>query len=157
MTTTVYIALGSNLGDRRRSIALAIKRIQDLDGTSVLSVSSIIETEPVGPAGQGPYMNAVIAVETGTKPRALLEQLLAIELVLGRDRSSTQRWGPRIIDLDILLFGDQVIDEPGLEVPHPRMYERRFVLIPLVQIAPDISLPNQSQTPRALLDALHEA
>ncbi len=157
MRTDVYIALGSNLGDRRGVIDRAIEAIRTLPTTTVEKVSTIIETDPVGPPGQGPYMNGVLLAKTQLSARELLNSLLAIEMELGRDRSGTERWGPRIIDLDILLFGDQVIDEPGLEVPHPRMCERSFVLIPLTQIAPEIKVGPDKQTPRTLLNALHGA
>ncbi len=157
MRTTAAIAIGSNLGDRRRAIALAIRQINQLDTTAVKQVSTIIETDPVGPPGQGAYLNAAILVHTELPARELLDALLAIELDLGRERVGAQRWGPRIIDLDILLYADEVHDEPGLVIPHPRMHERSFVLIPLCEIAPSFRVPPQKQTPRAMLKALHEA
>ena len=157
MRTTAAIALGSNLGDRRRAIALGIRRINQLNTTTVTRISTIIETDPVGPPGQGPYMNAVILMETELSARVLLNELLAIEINLGRDRSGGERWGPRIIDLDILLYAQESCDEPGLVIPHPRMHERSFVLIPLCEIAPEYPVPPHKQTPRAMLRALHEA
>ena len=158
INTAAYIALGSNLGDRRAMIARAIRRVDQHAGIAVERVSSIIETEPVGPPGQGPYMNAAVRVRTGLDPRGLLEALLAIEIELGRDRSADSvRWGARVIDLDLLVFGQLVIDEPGLRVPHPRLHERVFVLIPLAEIAPGLRVPPEHRTPHAMLAALRGA
>ena len=152
--TTAYIAIGSNLGDRTRTIQSAIDSVAALDQTELVRVSSIIETEPVGPDGQGAYLNGVLCVVTEMNARALLDALLEIEREHGRDRDREQRWGARTLDLDLLVFGDQVLDEPGLCVPHPRLHERSFVLIPLSEIAPDLSIPEHEKTPRAMLEAL---
>lgn len=139
-------------------IARAIRRINEHPSIAVERVSSIIETDPIGPPGQGPYMNAAIRVRTALAPRDLLGALLSIELELGRDRSADAvRWGARLIDLDLLVFSDLVIDEDGLCVPHPRLHERDFVLIPLSEIAPALSIPPRNRTPRAMLSALHGA
>lgn len=154
MHTDTYIAIGSNLGDRERTIESAVRSIGDLDATAVVRVSAIIETEPVGPDGQGPYLNGVLGVRTRMRPRALLDALMEIERAHGRDRDREQRWGARTLDLDLLIYGDEIIDEPGLSVPHPRMHERSFVLIPLCEIAPDLEIPGRKETPRALLGAL---
>ena len=154
MHTDTYIAIGSNLGDRERTIESAVRSIGDLDATAVVRVSAIIETEPVGPDGQGPYLNGVLGVRTRMRPRALLDALMEIERAHGRDRDREQRWGARTLDLDLLIYGDEIIDEPGLSVPHPRMHERSFVLIPLCEIAPDLEIPGRKKTPRALLGAL---
>lgn len=135
------IAIGSNLGDREGAIIAAITAVQALPRTQVIAVSRLIETEPVGPPGQGPYLNGAMAITTALPPRELLERLLGIERVLGRTRSAEQQWGPRTIDLDLLLYGDLIVDEPGLTVPHPRMHERRFVLDPLVEIAAETRHP----------------
>jgi 2-amino-4-hydroxy-6-hydroxymethyldihydropteridine diphosphokinase len=136
-STTAYIGLGSNLGKRETTIEEALRRIDAGAETSLLRVSSRIETDPVGYADQPRFLNAVALVATTLSPRQLLESLLAIERSLGRVRGSeTPRFGPRTIDLDLLLYGDRSIDEPGLRVPHPRMHERRFVLEPLAEIAP---------------------
>lgn len=158
VASEAYIALGSNLGDRRAMIARAIRRIHEQPAIAVERVSSIIETDPVGPPGQGPYMNAAILVRTDHDPRGLLDSLLAIESELGRDRSADAvRWGARRIDLDVLVYGDQIVDEPGLHVPHPRLHERTFVLIPLAEIAPELVIPPANRTPREMLGALRGA
>jgi len=157
VTHDAYIAIGSNLGDRQATITNAIGDIQALETVTLVEQSSIIETPPVGDIQQGPYLNSVIHVQTTTNARDLLESLLNIETTHGRNRSQEQRWGPRTLDLDLIVFGDQVIDQPGLQVPHPRMHQRSFVLIPLAEIAPDILLPVHNETPRQLLKALDGA
>jgi len=149
-----YIAVGSNLGDRHGTILSAIQAIGFLDSTTLCSQSTLIETAPVGDIEQDSYINGMIHVQTELGARALLDGLLGIESAYGRDRSIEQRWGPRTLDLDLIVFGNQVIDEPGLVVPHPRLHERAFVLIPLVEITPDVILPVHNQTPRQLLKAL---
>lgn len=140
MSTTAYIALGSNLGDRRAHLREAVRRLGALPRTRVTAVSPVYETAPVGPAGQGPYLNAAVAVCTGLDAHALRRELVAIEDASGRDRS-VPRWGPRTLDVDLLLFGDQRVDTAELVVPHPRMHERWFVLRPLCDIAPDARVP----------------
>ncbi len=154
MTHDAYIAIGSNLGDRHATITRAVHEISTLGGVSVIEQSTIIETPPVGDIEQGPYLNGVVHVQTTLAARDLLDSLLKIEAGLGRDRDTEKRWGPRTLDLDLIVFGDQVIDEPGLQVPHPRLHERSFVLIPLVEIAPEILIPVQNETPRQLLRAI---
>ncbi len=139
-TTTAYVALGSNLGDRRRIIEQAMALLADDARIDVIAMSPLIETAPIGgPPGQGPFLNAACKVETTHSARGLLDRLLSIEAALGRVRRV--RWGPRCIDLDLLLFGDEVHDEPGLRVPHPRLHERLFVLEPLSAIAAPIIHP----------------
>jgi 2-amino-4-hydroxy-6-hydroxymethyldihydropteridine diphosphokinase len=132
----VFIALGSNLGDRAANLAAA--RAGIAVDVSVMSASSIYETEPWGPAGQGRYLNQVLRGETALKPHALLAKLHEIEHRLGRDRGREERYGPRTIDLDILLYDDMRVAESGLTIPHPRMLERAFVLAPLAEIAPEL-------------------
>ncbi len=135
--TLVYLGLGSNLGDRRRLIASAVDALRGLPATSLLRLSSIHETEPVGGPPQEPYLNAVAELETEIEPRQLLRHLKAIERSLGRVPS--ERWGPRAIDLDILLYGQQQIREDDLIVPHPRLWDRPFVLQPLAEVAPALA------------------
>ena len=135
-----YIGLGSNLGDRKKNVRRALALIERDLGP--VRSSALYETDPVGVTDQPKFVNAVAELETETPPRELLDRLLAIELELGRDRSSERRWGPRVIDLDVLLYGDEVIDEPGLTVPHPRLAERRFALEPLHELAPALVLPD---------------
>lgn len=154
MLFDAYIALGSNLGDRASNIRGALKAIGTIEGTRLVKSSSIIETEPVGPEGQGPYLNAAAHVRTSRSPRELLEELLSIEQDFGRDRSREKRWGPRTLDLDLLIYADLIITEPGLCIPHPRLHERDFVLIPLVEVAPEVQVPGHEKTPRAMLEAL---
>ena len=154
-TTHALIAIGSNLGDRSANIERSLAALDALPEVRLAAVSTVIETEPVGPAGQGPYLNAAAELATTVgSPRALLDCLLGVEHWLGRDRSREERWGPRVIDLDLLAFGDAVTDEPGLVVPHPRLHERDFVLIPLAEIAPDFLLPRLDATPATLLERL---
>jgi 2-amino-4-hydroxy-6-hydroxymethyldihydropteridine diphosphokinase len=127
-----FLALGSNLGNRERYLRDAIAGIPD-----VVAVSPIYETGPIGGSeSQGPYLNAVVELDTDLTPRQLLEVCQRLEAAAKRVR--TERWGPRTLDVDVLLVGDEVVDEPDLEVPHPRMWERGFVLIPLADLAPDL-------------------
>ena len=124
-----YLGLGSNLGDRRAQLRRAVDALPD-----VVAVSPVYETDPVGgPAGQGPYLNLVVALETDRSPRDLLDLARRLEDAAGRVR--TERHGPRTLDVDVLLVGDLRVDEPDLVVPHPRMWERRFVLVPLADLA----------------------
>jgi 2-amino-4-hydroxy-6-hydroxymethyldihydropteridine diphosphokinase len=134
-----YVGLGSNLAQPREQIRGALEAIGALSSTRVVTQSSLYRSAPMGPADQPDYLNAVVAIDTGLGPRGLLEALQRVERAQGRVRSV--RWGPRTIDLDILLYGDRVIDEPGLRVPHPGMPQRAFVLVPLLEIAPDLVLP----------------
>ena len=135
-----FVSLGSNLGDREAHFALALRRLGVLPRTRVEALSPVFETDPVGPPPQGPFLNAVVALHTSLSARALLEALLAIEREAGRRRSA-ERWTARTLDLDLLLYGEEVIDEPGLTVPHPRLAERPFVLEPLAALAPALRHP----------------
>jgi 2-amino-4-hydroxy-6-hydroxymethyldihydropteridine diphosphokinase len=144
-STIVYIGLGANLGDRRTTILEALRRIDEDEHTSVLRSTAPIETEPVGYEDQPPFLNAAAALTTTRSPRNLLALLLRIERDLGRVRGEGPRFGPRAIDLDLLLYGDATIFEPGLEVPHPRLHERRFVLEPLAELDPGLSVPGRGQ------------
>ncbi len=148
---SAYVAIGSNLGDRAALLDEAVARIGRIEGVRVTARSTVIETEPVGPPGQGPYLNGVIGVKTGLGPRRLLDALLEVERAMGRRRDDAPRWGPRTIDLDLLLYADAVVDEGGLTVPHPRMHERTFVLGPLAEIAPEAVHPVLRRTAAALL------
>lgn len=135
----VYLGLGSNLGDRRKNIEEAIKLIAQRKDIKVREVSSLYETEPVGYEGQRWFINGALKVETTLKPEELLGALKEIEKAVGRVGSS--RWGPRVIDLDILLYDDKKIKDKDLIIPHPEMHRRTFVLIPLAEITPDLIHP----------------
>lgn len=141
-----YIGLGSNLGNREANLRAALDRLAALPGTRLVRESSLMETEPVdSPPGAGLFLNGAAWIETSLAPRQLLEALLVIERELGRDRQGQARNAPRTIDLDLLLYGEQVIDEPDLQVPHPRMSEREFVLWPLLQIASKLRDPRTGE------------
>ena len=129
------ISLGSNLGDREATLRAAVTALDALPHTDVLRVSRFHETDPVGPLGQGKYLNAAVVISTGLPPRRLLEALLEIERQHGRVRTAVRN-GPRTLDLELTLYGDLVLADAGLEVPHPRFATRRFVLAPLAEIAP---------------------
>jgi 2-amino-4-hydroxy-6-hydroxymethyldihydropteridine diphosphokinase len=148
-----YIGLGSNLGDRRRTIEEAVGLLRAHPAVEVVSTSTLRETEPWGSVDQPRFLNGAVAVETTLEPRALLGVLLDVERRLGRVRD--ERWGPRTIDLDLLLYGDAVVDEPGLTVPHPHLHERAFVLEPLHELAHTLVVPGHG-TVAALLEAAEE-
>jgi len=152
-----FVALGSNLGDRRRTIEAAVAALAAEDAR-VVRVSPLVETAPVGgPAGQGPYLNGVLELSTTLEARALLARLHRLEERFGRDRASEVRNGPRVLDLDLLTFGDEEIDEHGIVVPHPRMEERIFVLEPLATLAPEQRLARSGVTVRERLDSLRRS
>jgi len=137
-----YIGLGSNLADPQAQVEQALEALSNLPHTRLLRRSRLYCSAPWGRVDQPEFINAVAAVETVLGARALLDALLAIERGAGRTRDAT-RWGPRALDLDILVYGDQLIDEPGLHVPHPHLHERAFVLLPLVEIAPELAIPGR--------------
>ena len=147
-----YVGLGSNMGDRERMLWSAVHMLAFNPEVDVVAVSSIRETEPVGIADQPRFLNAAAAIETELESRALLELLLSIERELGRTRDGP-RFGPRTIDIDLLLYGDEIVDEPGLTVPHPRLHERRFVLEPLAELDPGLTVPEKGSV-QALLAAV---
>ena len=149
--SVAYIALGTNLGDKRQQLENALTALRQA-GVTVRQVSPFIETEPYGVTDQPAFLNGVCEVETTLSPQELLAILLKIETQQGRVR--TRHWGPRVIDLDLLLYDDQIIDEPNLKVPHPDMENRAFVLQPLAAIAPQVVHPNLGQTIEMLWQAL---
>ncbi|MGH3032017.1 MAG: 2-amino-4-hydroxy-6-hydroxymethyldihydropteridine diphosphokinase [Gaiellaceae bacterium] len=137
-----YVGLGANLGDRERAIRRAVERLGAQPGIEVVAVSRLRETDPVGYLDQPRFLNGAAALETDLGAGELLSRLLAVERELGRDRTGEERFGPRTIDLDLLLYGREEIDEPGLTVPHPRLAERRFALEPLHELDPELALPD---------------
>jgi 2-amino-4-hydroxy-6-hydroxymethyldihydropteridine diphosphokinase len=149
--TRAYIGLGANLGDREATLRQAVELLEAEPGIRVLAVSTLRETDPVGFAAQPRFLNGACAIETELEPALLLERLLAVERALGRERTGP-RFGPRTVDLDLLLYGDVVVHEPGLTVPHPRLAERRFALEPLAELDPSLTLPD-GRLVRDLLDA----
>lgn len=141
----VYVALGSNLGDREAHLTAAVEALRARPGVRITAVSRVYETDPVGPPPQGPYLNAVVRLRTRLPPRELLETLLEIEAAQGRQRESG-RDRARTLDLDLLFYGSLTLDEPGLRVPHPRLHERGFVLGPLRDLAPALVHPRLGKT-----------
>lgn len=151
--TRAYVGLGANLGDRERTIREAIDALGVEEGIEVLAVSTLRETEPVGVGEQPRYLNGAAALDTTLEAPELLERLLAVEQRFGRVRVTGEH-GPRTLDLDLLLHGEEEIDKPGLSVPHPRLHERRFVLEPLVELDPGLVVPGHG-TVESLLRGLH--
>lgn len=151
--TTAYIGLGSNLGDRMATLRTAVLRLETLG--RIAGISSLYETEPIGYLEQPPFLNAVVALDTELAPGELLSALLRIERDLGRKRSFPN--APRTLDLDLLLVDDLVLDIPELTLPHPRLHERAFVLVPLAELAPEMVHPGSGQTVRDLVRPLRLA
>ena len=145
-----YIGIGSNLGDRKANALEAVERVSKLPQTRVVRASSLYESEPLGDAKTW-FVNSVIEIETEFPPDQLLRKLKAIEEAMGRKRVKGKRWGSRIIDLDILLCDQEMVDKRSLKVPHPEMHKRRFVLLPLAELAPQVVHPQLKQTVSALL------
>jgi len=149
-----YVGIGSNLGKPRETIAAALDLLAADEGIEIVAVSSLRETDPVGYEDQPRFLNGAVALETGLSPQELLGHLLDIERRLGRIRGEGPRFGPRTIDLDLLLYGDKTVDEPGLAVPHPRLAERRFALEPLAELDPGLEVPGHGPV-QALLAKLN--
>lgn len=149
-----YVALGSNLGDREATIRAAVAALGAAPGVRVAAVSSLIETDPVGYVDQPRFLNGAAALDTSLEPRALLELLLDVERRFGREREGAPPQGPRTLDLDLLLYGDAQIDEPGLRVPHPRLHERAFVLGPLAELDRSLEVPGKGDI-QTLLAGIH--
>ena len=144
-----YVGLGANLGPREVTLLRAVDLLAAEPGIEILAVSRLRETEPLGNTDQPEFLNGAVAVETSLSPRELLDALLRAEQELGRTREG-ERWGPRTIDLDLLVYGDEIVDEPGLRVPHPRLHERRFVLEPLVDLEPELVIPGVGKAAESL-------
>jgi 2-amino-4-hydroxy-6-hydroxymethyldihydropteridine diphosphokinase len=149
--TRAYVGLGANLGPREETLRRALELLRRSPEVDVLAVSELRETEPVGVIEQPRFLNGAAALQTSLSARELLDLLLEVERSLGRVRA--ERWGPRLIDLDLLLFGAETIDEPGLHVPHPHLHERRFALEPLAELDPELVIPGRGRV-SALLAAL---
>jgi 2-amino-4-hydroxy-6-hydroxymethyldihydropteridine diphosphokinase len=150
MSEIAYLSLGSNLGDRAANLRAAVAQL-DVAGR-LLAVSALYETQPVDVPDQPWFLNCIAAIETDSTPRELLQHALRIEAAMGRLRMREK--GARKIDIDVVLFGDRAVDEPGLKIPHPAMHQRRFVLEPLVEIAPEARHPELGKTARELLTEL---
>lgn len=147
------IGLGGNVGDAATTLREALQALDQLPGTRLLRASPLYRTPAWGKTDQPDFVNAAALVETTLGARALLDALLEVERRFGRRREAGQQWGPRLIDLDLLLYGDRAVDEPGLRVPHPHLHERAFALLPLADIAPDMTVPGRGPV-RALLSQL---
>jgi 2-amino-4-hydroxy-6-hydroxymethyldihydropteridine diphosphokinase len=151
--TRAYVGLGANLGDRERTLRAAVDALASEEGVEVVAVSSLRETEPVGVGEQPRFLNGAVELETTLSARELLDRLLAVELRFGRVRIPGEH-GPRTLDLDLLLYGDEEIDELGLTVPHPRLHDRGFVLEPLDELAPGLVVPGRGAV-KSLLRGVH--
>jgi 2-amino-4-hydroxy-6-hydroxymethyldihydropteridine diphosphokinase len=152
--TRAYVGLGANLGPREITLQRAVNLLGVEEGVELVEQSTLRETEPVGVVDQPSFLNGVVALDTTLSARELLDALLRIEIELGRVREEGERWGPRTIDLDLLVYGSDMVDEPGLRVPHPRLHERRFALEPLAELAPDLVVPGRGRVSE-LLEGLH--
>ncbi len=146
-----HVGLGANLGEREETLRRALELLAEIPGTEVVAVSSFRETDPVGYLDQPRFLNGAAALETSLSPRELLDALLAVERELGRTREGA-RFGPRTVDLDLLLYGDARLDEPGLTLPHPRLHERRFALEPLAELDPELVVPGRGRVTHLLAE-----
>jgi 2-amino-4-hydroxy-6-hydroxymethyldihydropteridine diphosphokinase len=151
--TRAYVGLGANLGDRERTLRAAVDALSSDDEIAVVAVSTLRETEPVGVGEQPRFLNGAVELETSLGARDLLDRLLEVEQRFGRVRVPGEH-GPRTLDLDLLLYGDETIDEPGIVLPHPRLHERRFVLEPLAELAPGLVVPGRGSV-ESLLTGVH--
>ena len=138
--TRVYVGVGGNVGDVETTLMEAMWALDSLPQTSIRAQSRLYRTPPWGNTDQPPFLNAVVELQTRLAPRVLLNLLLDIETRFGRNRDEGEKWGPRELDLDLLVFGDEQLDEPGMHLPHPHLHERAFVLVPLAEIAPDLEI-----------------
>lgn len=146
-----FVGLGGNLGDAAATLRSALDALALLDGMRLLQASSLYSTPAWGLEQQPDFVNAVAMIETTLQPHALLEALLGLELEFGRDRQAGPRWGPRTLDLDLLLYADLCLDDPGLALPHPHLHERAFVLVPLLELDPNVVIPGRGPARDALL------
>jgi 2-amino-4-hydroxy-6-hydroxymethyldihydropteridine diphosphokinase len=135
-----FVGIGGNVGDVETTLAEAMWALDSLPQSSIRSQSRLYRTPPWGNTEQPPFLNAVVELQTRLAPRVLLDLLLEIETRFGRDRSESEKWGPREVDLDLLTYGDEQVDEPGMHLPHPHLHERAFVLVPLAEIAPSLEI-----------------
>lgn len=154
MTTTAYLSLGSNVGDPLETLTAAVIVLHESEGLAVGDVSGVYETAPWGGVEQAPFLNCCVRIVTSLAPLDLLDELQATEAAFGRDREREERWGPRPLDIDLLLYGEEVIDTPRLQVPHPRMHERAFVLVPLMEIMPGGALPDGTRLTALLTELM---
>ncbi len=151
--TCAYVGLGGNVGDVATTLAEAMWALDSLPQTSIRAQSRLYRTPPWGNTRQPHFLNAVVELQTRLAPRVLLDRLLEIETRFGRDRAEGEKWGPRELDLDLLTFGEEQLDEPGLHLPHPHLHERAFVLVPLAEIAPSLQIAGVGRV-RELLAAI---
>lgn len=152
LSATAYVSLGANVGDALGTLTAAVFALDETDGIAVADTSGIYRTEPWGGVEQDDFLNACVRVVTSLDPHALLAELQAIETAFGRDRDAEVRFGPRPLDLDLLLYDGEVVDTPDLTIPHPRMHERAFVLVPLSEIMPGGALPDGRRLSRLLAE-----
>lgn len=148
--TIAAVGLGGNLGDAASTVREALRALDGLPATRLLRASPLYRTAAWGNTDQPDFINAAALLETRLDARALLDELLGIERHFGREREAAVQWGPRILDLDLLLFGDAMIDEPGLRVPHPHLHERAFALVPLAQVGPGLQVPGKGMVAELL-------
>src|SRR4249919_2243895 len=148
--TRVYVGVGGNVGEVETTIEEAMWALDSLPQTSIRAQSRLYRTPPWGNTDQPPFLNAVVELQTRMTPRVLLDLLLDVETRFGRERSEGEKWGPRELDLDLLVYGDEELDEPGMHVPHPRLRERAFVLVPLAEIAPTLDIIGMGKVSKLL-------